>query len=120
MWKTVTDKFPLYEKKIDKQIINDYWSKKQYNLEIPSILGNCTLCFMKGKNAIMSILSSYPELADEWISDENEAKKLGKNNAHTYFEGITIEQLKNIAQNNIFKNINLEDLKPAYNCSCTT
>ena len=77
MWKNVEDKFPLFEKGIDKQIINDYWSKKEYNLEIPSILGNCTLCFMKGKNAIISILSKYPELADEWIMDEKINKEIG-------------------------------------------
>ena len=78
MWKTVTDIFPLYDKKIDKQIVNDYWSKKPYTLEIPSILGNCTLCFMKGKNAIMNILAAYPELADEWIEDEERNKIIGK------------------------------------------
>lgn len=77
MWKTVIDKFPLYESKIDKDIINDYWSKKPYTLEIPSILGNCTLCFMKGKNAIMNILATYPELADEWIEDEENNKIIG-------------------------------------------
>jgi 3'-phosphoadenosine 5'-phosphosulfate sulfotransferase (PAPS reductase)/FAD synthetase len=41
MWQQVTDRFPLFEKQIDKQMINDYWSKKSYTLEIPSILGNC-------------------------------------------------------------------------------
>ena len=77
MWKTVVDRFPLYEKQIDKQIINEYWSKKEYNLEIAPILGNCTLCFMKGKNAIINILATYPELADEWIADEKRNKVIG-------------------------------------------
>lgn len=63
-FKKVFDKFPLYEKGITKTMINDYWSKKPYILEIPSILGNCDLCFMKGKNAIINILSLFPELAD--------------------------------------------------------
>jgi len=80
MWKNVIDFFPLNNLKIDKQFINDYWSKKNYNLEIPSILGNCTLCFMKGKNAIISILSIYPELADEWIKDEENNKIIVINN----------------------------------------
>jgi hypothetical protein len=119
-FKNVIDKFPLYENKIDKFIINEFWKNKPYNLEIPSILGNCTLCFMKGKNAIISILMLYPELADEWIADELKSKELYKSNAHTYFPNITIEQLKNIAQNNLFKDINLEELNPAYNCVCTT
>lgn len=116
-WKTVIDKFPLFDKKIDKKIINDYWSQKSYTLEIPSILGNCTLCFMKGKNAIISILASYPELADEWIKDEELIKEKGKN--YTYFNGTTIKQLRDIAQNNLFKNYDLNEIKPAFDCACT-
>jgi len=108
----VIDKFPLNEDKIDKAIINNYWNNKLYTLEIPAILGNCTLCFMKGKNAIINILSMYPNLADEWIKDE-------ETTGYTYFNGITIKQLKQIAQNNLFKN-NLEDITPAFDCSCTT
>ena len=112
MWKQVIDKFPLYDNKIDKQIINAFWNTKPYNLEIPSILGNCTLCFMKGKNAIISILSVYPELAEPWINDEEQKQ-------YTYFKGVTIKQLKLIAQNNIFSN-QLENINPAFNCACTT
>ena len=115
-WKKVYDKFPLYDKKITKDQINQYWDSKSYNLEIPSILGNCTLCFMKGTNAIISILSTYPELADQWIDDENESKK---NNGHTYFPNVTIDQLRNIAQKNLFKNYDLNQIKPAYDCACT-
>jgi hypothetical protein len=119
-FKNVIDKFPLYEQGINKKMINDYFEKKPYNLEIPSILGNCTLCFMKGKNAIMAILREYPELADEWIKDENEAQKHCENNGHTYFHNTTIEQLRDMAQNNLFKEMNLTEINPAYNCACTT
>jgi hypothetical protein len=114
-WKKVYDKFPLYDDGITKDLINHYWSQKPYNLEIPSILGNCTLCFMKGKSAIMAILSIYPELAEPWINDE---KKVG----HTYITGNPIEQLRNIAQNNLFKDYHesLADLRPAFDCACTT
>jgi hypothetical protein len=118
MWKTVTDIFPLYDKKIDKQIVNDYWSKKPYTLEIPSILGNCTLCFMKGKNAIMNILSVYPELADEWIEDEERNKIIGK--GYQYFEKISMKQMRDIAQNNLFKGADLSQISPAFDCACTS
>jgi 3'-phosphoadenosine 5'-phosphosulfate sulfotransferase (PAPS reductase)/FAD synthetase len=114
-WQQVRTRFPLYEDGISKAIILDYWKQKSYNLEIPSILGNCTLCFMKGKNAIVSILARYPELAEPWINDE----KLDTEN-HTYFNGITIEQLRNIAQNSLFKQYDLEELQPAFNCACTS
>jgi hypothetical protein len=124
MWKKVYDWFPLDEDKINKSIINDYWKSKPYTLEIPSILGNCDLCFMKGKNAIISILSVYPELADKWIADEERSKERKdgkKETGHPYFKGVSIKQLRDISQNNLFKDkINLEELVPAYNCACTT
>lgn len=119
MWKKVIDKFPLFDNKINKNMINQYWENKTYNLEIPSILGNCTLCFMKGKNAIINILSSYPELAQKWIEDEDQAQKNGKFGGHTYFPDITYRQLLSIAQNNLFNN-NLENISPAFDCACTT
>lgn len=118
-FKNVIDKFPLYELGIDKQMINDYWNKKEYTLEIPSILGNCDLCFMKGKNAIIAILREYPELGDKWIADEEEAQKNGKFGGHTYFTDVTYKQLRNIAQNNLFKDYNLNEIKPAFDCACT-
>lgn len=122
-WKQVKDVFPLYRDGIDKQMINAYWSQKPYHLEIPSILGNCDLCFMKGKDALMAIMAKYPELADKWIADEDRSKerKEGKKKiGHTYFKGVTIRQLRNIAQNNLFKDYNLENISPAFNCACTT
>lgn len=112
-FKKVHDKFPLFDNKVTKQMVNEYWANKPYTLEIPSILGNCTLCFMKGKNAILAILREYPELANEWIEDEKRSK-------YTYLNGVTIETLKSIAQNNLFKEFDLDNINPAYDCACTT
>lgn len=119
-FKRIFFKYPLYDKGIDKQIINDYWSKKSYNLEIPSILGNCTLCFMKGKNAIINILRNHPELAEEWIKDEDEAQKNGKFGGHTYFPDITYRDMLSIAENNLFKDTDLYKVLPAFDCACTS
>lgn len=111
-------KFPLYEDGINKAMVNEYWSKKPYTLEIPSILGNCTLCFLKGKNAIINILRSYPEMANEWIEDEDLSKELG--NGHTYFQDTTYRHLLMMAQSDLFKGQDLNDISSAYNCSCTS
>lgn len=117
IWKQVVIKYPLYEQGITKQQINEYWKNKPYNLEIPSILGNCTLCFMKGKNSILAILREYPELANEWIEDE---RRSAKHFGYTYLDGVTIEALRDIAQNNLFKGYDLGEIKPAFDCACTT
>lgn len=114
-WKTVIDKFPLYEKGITKEMIIDFWSKKTYDLEVPSILGNCTLCFMKGKNAVLSILMTYPELAKDWIEDENLNTQ-----GYKYFDNISIQQLLNLAQNNLFSQVDLGNINPAFDCACTS
>lgn len=114
-WKKVTDRFPLYESGITKEKINEYWSQKPYTLEIPSILGNCTLCFMKGKNAIMSILKTHPELAKDWIEDE----KLNVS-GFQYFKDMSIEQMLNLSKHNLFGEMDLDEMKPAFDCACTS
>jgi hypothetical protein len=119
----VHDKFPLYEQKITKDHVNEYWDKKPYNLEIPSILGNCDLCFLKGKSNIIAILTQMPELADKWIEDEeNAAKQEGyiKGSGRQYFPDITYRQLRDIANNQMFKDYNFNELNSAYNCACTS
>lgn len=115
-FKRVTTKFPLYEQQVTKEQINAYWESKSYTLEIPHILGNCTLCFMKGKNAIMAILSNHPELAEPWIADEERNMKPG----HTYLPNTSIRQLRDAAQNSLFKKYKLEETEAAFNCACTS
>jgi len=115
-FKNIHNKYPLFEDGITKPMILEYFKTKPYDLEIPHILGNCSLCFMKGKNAIMAILREYPELADQWINDEEQAAKTF---GHTYFKGVTIKQLRDISQNNLFKDFNLNEITPAFNCACT-
>ncbi len=117
-YKQVPIAYPLMERGINKAAVNEYWNEKPYRLEMPSILGNCTLCFMKGKNAIISILKQFPELADKYIQDESEAKK---SKGHTYLTGLSIKQCLDIAQMpDLFSGIDLNELSPAYSCNCHT
>ena len=117
----VFNKYPLVEMGITKEMVNQYWLSKPYTLEIPSILGNCDLCFLKGKDNIIKILQLYPELADKWIADEEHAKAgfNGRHKSATFFKDITYKQLLNIAQSQktLF---DLDEALPAFNCSCTT
>jgi hypothetical protein len=112
MYKRVINKFPLYDLNINKAYVQKYWEEKSYTLDIPHILGNCDLCFLKGKNAIISILQQYPELADKWIADEKLKNK-------TYFPDVSYEQLLNYSKSKLTL-FDLEKQLPAYSCSCTT
>lgn len=112
MWQKVTDVFTLNDLKITKADVIEYWNKKPYDLEIPPLLGNCDLCFLKGKNAIIQILRQNPELADRWIKDE---KKIGA----TYINGISYEEMLKISKLPYFKQQNLFDIEPAFSCDCT-
>lgn len=117
-WEKVNQVFPLHKLGITKAAVQAYWKSKEYTLEIPSILGNCTLCFMKGKNNIINILRHDPSLAAKWIEDETKSSlKYG----HTYLPGISIRQCLEIAQApTLFSEVDLEQLNSAYSCACTT
>lgn len=116
-FKKVRTFYPLDEMGITKEMVNQYWLTKPYTLEIPSILGNCDLCFLKGKNTIIKILQVYPELADKWIYDEEEMSARKNDHKAQYFPDITYRQLLNIAQSQkgLF---DLTEALPAYSCSC--
>jgi hypothetical protein len=113
-------KFPLYEQGVTKEMVDQYWMQKPYTLEIPSILGNCTLCFLKGKNALITILKQHPEFAEPWIADEKKAKELYGDKAHTYLDGVTYEELLKASQiPDLFSNVDINKINPAFDCSCT-
>lgn len=118
-WQKVEQVFPLYDRGITRANVNQYWLTKPYTLEIPHILGNCTLCFMKGQNAIINILRHDPALAAPWIEDERKSA-LMHNPGYTYLNGIRIEQLLQIAQMpDLFSEKSLEEINPAFDCACT-
>lgn len=121
-WSKVKTRFVLNEQGINKAMVNEFWDNKPYTLQIPSILGNCDLCFLKGKNAIIRILQHHPELADPWIHDEEEMSLRKNNGSASYFPDVTYRQLRDAAvnQKSLFDKGNLEIIVPAFNCSCTS
>lgn len=121
-YKQSIPKFPLNDLGITKEMVIQYWLTKPYHLEIPAILGNCDLCFLKGKSAIIRILQQFPELADKWINDEEYMSKKKNYQKAQYFKDITYRQLLNIANNQktLFDEEVLTKIEPAYNCSCTS
>jgi 3'-phosphoadenosine 5'-phosphosulfate sulfotransferase (PAPS reductase)/FAD synthetase len=111
-YKNVHPRFPLVEASITKGMVDQYWLTKPYKLEIPRILGNCDLCFLKGKGAIINILQHHPERADKWIKAED--NKFGG----TFIKDVHYKDLLAAAQSQktLF---DMELATPAYSCQCS-
>lgn len=112
-WQTVKTVFPLFEQGVTKSDVLAYWKTKPYTLEVPPLLGNCDLCFMKGKAAIIAIMRDQPELADKWIADE-------KRTGATYIKGVSMEKMLEISKRPTLVQNDLFTIQPAFNCACTT
>lgn len=66
---------PLADDRISKEDIHEFWSKQNFNLDLPMVngvtdWGNCDLCHMKGYRIKQSIIQTQPQLADWWIGQE--------------------------------------------------
>ena len=118
-YKKVVDVFPLYRDGVTKKDIDLYWQSMPFKLEVPRILGNCTLCFMKGHNAIIKILSMHPELAAEWLIDEKLHAEYKPNGENTYNSKFSISQMLTASQQIQSLPFQLQDIEPAYNCACS-
>lgn len=72
----MTDKFiPLVRAGITQKDVQNFWENNSFNLGISfnngiTPLGNCDLCFLKGRHQIMSLISDKPERAIWWADME--------------------------------------------------
>lgn len=71
--KNIYNDMPLYYNGITKKMVNDYWLNMPFDLKHSSDLGNCDLCFLKGKNKIINILKQQPVKANWWIEQEQKS-----------------------------------------------
>lgn len=80
------NKAPLFEMKITKKDVIEYWEKMPFNLELDEMHGNCDLCFLKGMRKKLMILKDKPEIAEWWIEQE---KKTGA----TFVKGFGVQSV---------------------------
>lgn len=69
------NKIPLFVAGVTKEIVNDFWSKQPFDLNLKiflgeSLLGNCDLCFLKSMNKKMNIVRENPDKAVWWAKME--------------------------------------------------
>lgn len=110
--KWVKTRFLLDELGIDEGAVDAFWQMKPYRLGLPKILKNCDLCFLKGKDNIITLMQHYPEFAEPWIKNEKPGS--------TYIKGVTYRQLKDIAEQRTALGLikPIEGLVPAFSCTC--
>ena len=68
-------KVPLFTSGVTKEIVNEFWSKQPFDLELmihrgESLLGNCDLCFLKSMDKKMNIAREHPEKTVWWAKME--------------------------------------------------
>ena len=70
------------------------------------------------EEAVVTPISVFSNVTEEPVEDE---RKSAKQYGHTYLKGITIEQCLKISQMpDLFSSVNLDDLSPAFDCSCNS
>ena len=61
---------PLYDAKVTKGHVAEFWSRQPFDLALKSWEGNCDLCFLKGRTVRERIMRDRPDLAAWWIAQE--------------------------------------------------
>jgi 3'-phosphoadenosine 5'-phosphosulfate sulfotransferase (PAPS reductase)/FAD synthetase len=70
---------PLARAGITRRDVADFWSRQNFDLELPNVdgntaMGNCDLCFLKPASTIMGILRTEPWRGEWWAEQEARAR----------------------------------------------
>jgi 3'-phosphoadenosine 5'-phosphosulfate sulfotransferase (PAPS reductase)/FAD synthetase len=99
--------FPLYDFKVTKKEVVQFWANQDFDLQIPSEHGNCDLCFMKGVRKRSNQARQMPGILDWWNKMEVKYNARFDNE----YSVATIKYLSSTPQ--LF-----EDLEPNLSCFC--
>lgn len=101
---------PLYEAKITVEDVAAFWVSQPFDLGIQSHQGNCTLCFLKGKRKLVTLIRENPSVIDWWIEREKEC-------GSTFSAKHSYTELKQLALNQKVINFTAMD-DVDYPCHC--
>ncbi len=73
---------PLADAKITKHDVGFFWKQQPFDLKLENnngvtMHGNCDLCFLKGRNQVLSLIKEQPERAVWWIKQEQAIQSNG-------------------------------------------
>lgn len=75
---------PLVPAEVIKEMVLAWWSEQPFDLRLTvddkgdTLLGNCDLCFMKGRKKVERIMMARPDLSPWWAEQERKALALGR------------------------------------------
>lgn len=69
---------PMVNDGITKEIVNSFWKSMPFDLNIQPHMGNCDLCFLKGKGKKRHIIRENAMAADWWLQMEKETGRTFK------------------------------------------
>ena len=70
--------YPLVSAGVTRKDVDEFWAKQDYDLAIPSWMGNCDLCFLKGSAILKHTIRQDPGKAQWWIKMEEEGIRMSK------------------------------------------
>lgn len=66
--------FPLCDAGIRSSDVLAFWAQQPFDLGMKTFEGNCRNCFMKRREALLTLIRRNPSSADWWIAREEEAQ----------------------------------------------
>lgn len=111
--------FPLFDLGITRKDVDDFWKKQPFNLSIPSHLGNCDFCFMKGKAIMRANLDYDPTGMQWWQSMEEKAQAFsGSTRPRSFHPRYSYKVLGDFLARTPQLNLRLDESE-SLSCGCT-
>lgn len=114
-------RLPLADAGLTVADVGAFWRAQPFDLELPShngktLLGNCDLCFLKGRQQVYSIIETDRRRADWWAAQEKAITK-GGDTALFRFDRPSYTQMREYAgrQIQLFED---DDLDDSIDCYC--
>lgn len=65
---------PLADSGVTKEDVLAFWGKQPFDLQVPEGLGNCDMCFLKGRDILIKNAAASPERVEWWAGQEDKRK----------------------------------------------
>jgi len=110
--------FPLMNLGVTQEDVLNFWRNQSFDLQLESYEGNCHLCFLKKRKALIRLIAENPEMVSWWSNIEIEKKQQtntpqGGQFNRNYSVADLIQEASTYVPND-------EDVQNAMQCACST